>query len=68
MSKHPIAWHEECLANSRRYAYELFEEAQKKHCEYSRVLRQNEKYAQQITEAKRQGLTAFDAERMGVGK
>ena len=62
--KRPIAWHEECLANLRiSLARQKEEVARLVKCVAHTKLIQAQ-MAAQIDEAKRRGLTEFDAERL----
>ena len=59
----PIEWHEACLKNAMASANRLRDEIQRKQLDLQRSDRDNVFYAFQITEARKQGKTAFDRER-----
>jgi hypothetical protein len=61
--KHPIRWHEECLANQYRHATKREAEALRAVVDAKRSLNEAHAYARQIERAKQMGKTSFDRER-----
>jgi hypothetical protein len=68
--KRPIAWHEDCIRNSRytysqkvRMAKETIERAQKEITEAEKVLLELDVYEKKVTEVKAKGMDNFDADR-----
>lgn len=68
MSKHPIAWHKECLNNAKRHLATEFEAHERKRIELLEKIETVQFRAQQIIEAESRGLTEFDQEKFLVKK
>ena len=62
--KRPIAWHEECLVNMRASLAQEETRLARLNAEAARSRDHIATLAAQIDEAKRRGLTEFDAERL----
>jgi hypothetical protein len=64
--KQSLQWHEECMANHARTMNELCGIADRAQREYEASRSRYHFYQQQITEAVRRGMDAFDRDRLLV--
>lgn len=62
--KASIQWHEECLARSTESRERMLDELRRLTENLKRIRLENAFHAAQIAEAKRRGLTEFDADRL----
>lgn len=63
MSKHSIGWHEECIRNSRRFYEGETAKAKSSLKRAENALKYLEVAEAQLAEAKRRGLSGYDADR-----
>lgn len=64
--KHPIAWYEQNILNSDKYANRLREQAARLIDEAFRIEEHNKHLQYQIDIAKEKGLKEFDEDRLGI--
>ncbi len=64
--KFPMDWHQECFANVTAYVEGLRRDVARRAAELELSERELAGYAEQIAEAKRRGLDAFDRDRFLV--
>ena len=68
MSVKPIAWHEQCLFNARKYHEGLLDQLERLMVKVDESAQENLNYSCQIDRAKRAGKPAFDRDRYKAGK
>ena len=64
--KMPMAWHEECLANSERWLVQIGREIQTLQKAMEKAREEQAVYREQIKRAEAEGCDGFDREKFGI--